>query len=126
MWLFTEKGFVSAVQHRDDSNYLMVRARDRVSLEALADYSQADIKVSPEGDYPYRVTVAKNVFANWVQEQIEILDYPNFKNQVAVTRGKSFASILSGVWSVMLKAEDDESHEARRAYDSGLGFATYR
>ena len=36
MWIFTETGFVSAVQHRENPDYLMVRARDRQSLPAPA------------------------------------------------------------------------------------------
>ena len=35
MWLFTETGFVSAVRHREDPDLLVVRARDRQSLEPI-------------------------------------------------------------------------------------------
>jgi hypothetical protein len=35
MWLFTSKGFVSVVQHLDDKDSLMVRARVKSHLQAL-------------------------------------------------------------------------------------------
>ena len=33
MWIFTSTGFVSAVVHRDDADLIVVRARDRESLQ---------------------------------------------------------------------------------------------
>ena len=36
MWVFTETGFVSAVAHRDNPEILIVRSRDRHSIEPLA------------------------------------------------------------------------------------------
>lgn len=36
MWIFTDTGFVSAVCHYQDWTQLVVRARDRRSLEGLA------------------------------------------------------------------------------------------
>lgn len=126
MWIFTETGFVSAVQHRDDPNLLVVRARDRLSLEPLADFATTEITTNPNADYPYRTIVAKDVFAAWTTDKVEEIEYPNFKNQVAVVRGKTFASNLGRVWSVMLDAEDDEAHDMRRNYDRSFGFNTHR
>jgi hypothetical protein len=123
MWLFTETGFVSAVQHRDNPDLLVVRSRDRISLEPLADNSEAGITTNATSDYPYRVIMHKHDFKSWVDAQIDFLDYPNFKSQVAVTRGKKFAHTLGSVWSVMLNAEDEEAHAMRRGYESSYGFS---
>lgn len=117
MWLFTDTGFVSAVQHRDNPELLVVRARDRLSLEPLAYKLEAPITSNALSDYPYRVIINRADFASWVEQQADEISYGNFKDQVAVTRGKKFASILSGVWSRMLDAEDDEAHELRRNHD---------
>lgn len=122
MWIFTQTGFVSAVQHRDDPDLLVVRARDRLSLEPLAAAATLDITTNATSDYPYRVIVSKDDFAAWTLAQIEDLNYPNFKNQVAVTRGKKFASHLSDVWATMLRAEDAEADELHRRYESSHGF----
>ena len=117
MWLFTETGFVSAVQHREDKDLLVVRARDRISLEPLAEATGTEITTNAYSDYPYRVIVHKADFNTWVSNAIKFLDYPNFKNQVAVTRGKAFAHTLGSVWAKMLDAEDEEAHAMRRKAD---------
>jgi hypothetical protein len=121
MWIFTDTGFLSAVEHRDDKSLLVVRARDRDSLLPLEDMGN-EITRSSISDYPYRVIISKKAFAEWTSFMTENIDYPNFKNQVAVTRGKKFASVLSGVWARMLDAEDAEAHEMRSSYESSLGF----
>ena len=35
MWLMTTRGFYSVVEHRDDADRLLVRARTREDIEAL-------------------------------------------------------------------------------------------
>lgn len=125
MWLFTETGFVSAVQHRDNPDLLVVRARDRQSLEPIEAKCQVEITTNAYSDYPYRVIIHKADFDSWVSDSIKFLDYPNFKNQVAVTRGKKFARTLGSVWATMLDAEDEEAHAMRRQSDRDLGFDSY-
>ena len=118
MWLFTETGFVSAVILPKDPDTLIVRARDRQSLEPLADQAGVEIlttkMLESQGygsDYYYRVLVPRATFTQGVAEQISILDYKNFKDQVAVTRDKNFAHTLGEVWGVMLGVEDAECKE---------------
>ena len=111
MWVFTETGFVSAVQNRDNPDYLVVRARDRQSLQTLADICDVEIKTSQGSDYPYRVFISKADFTSWMNDNIDFLGYDNFKNRVAITRGKEYAHALGSVWSTM---HDVEDYEARR------------
>lgn len=118
MWLFTETGFVSAVQHRTDHDTLVVRARDRQSLTPIAERFGLEINTNQYSDYPYRVFISKNEFNEWVSDSIKFLDYGNFKSQVAVTRGKKFAHTLGSVWATMLDAEDEEAHAMRRQADA--------
>ena len=47
MWLFTETGFVSAVRHFSEKEKLVVRSRDRESLESLASYAKIEIRNTP-------------------------------------------------------------------------------
>ena len=122
MWIFTQTGFVSAVQHRDDPDLLVVRARDRLSLEPLAESTTLNITTNAQADYPYRVILSKDDFAAWTLTQIEDLNYPNFKNQVAVTRGKKFAGHLGEVWATMLRAEDAEADELHSRYENSHGY----
>jgi hypothetical protein len=122
MWIFTESGFVSAVQHRENPDYLMVRARDRQSLETLAEMISAEIKSTPTADYPYRVVAAKEDVKSWMNDNIDFLGYSNFKNQVAITRGKEYAYALGSVWSTMHDVEDEEARSRFNAYEASMGF----
>lgn len=124
MWVFTQTGFVSAVQNRHNPDYLVVRGRDRQSLQELADVCAVEIKFMTGSDYPYRVFVSKEDFRSWMNDQIDFLDYDNFKNQVAITRGKDFAHALGSVWSTMHDVEDEEARKRFRDYEAGLGFSS--
>ena len=109
MWIFTDTGFISAVRKPEYPGVVTVRSRDRLSLEALAAKAQVEIKRSPKGDYPYRVFVGDGPFIEWFLDRGGDLKYSNFKNRVAETRGKEFASALNKVWLAMLAVEDDEA-----------------
>ena len=111
MWLFTETGFVSAVRKADRPDLVTVRSRDRKSLEPLAQTAGVEIWVSPCGDYPYRAFVEPKVFAEWIAAQALAIDYDNFKNQVAKTRGYDFTHALHNVWVAMLATEDATREE---------------
>jgi len=108
MWLFTDTGFVSAVS---DGSDLMVRSRDRESLEALAAVANVEIKKTPKNDYPYRVHVKHEVFAEWVAMMARNIRYGNFKSEVSATRGNAFAHPLMEVWSAMHQVEDAGARE---------------
>ena len=108
MWLFTNAGFVSAVSNGKD---LMVRARDRASLEPISESAQVAIIATPRNDYPYRVTVPQEFFSKWVAHMASGITYKNFKSEVAATRGYEFAHPLMKVWSVMHEVEDSESRK---------------
>ncbi len=109
MWLFTETGFVSAVINTKNPDIVSVRARDKESLAPLAASLGINILRSPQGDYPYRVFVQREQFAQWAFEAVMNIDYRNFKNQVANVRGYEYAHELGRVWSVMLSTEDADS-----------------
>lgn len=108
MWIFTDTGFVSAVRKPWAPDKMTVRARDKESLDGLSKLSGEAISTSMDSDYPHRVVVADEVFKNWLLTTIEEMDYDNFKNRVAITRGKKFATLLGQVWYTMLGAEDLE------------------
>ena len=103
MWLFTNTGFVSAVSNGKD---LMVRARDRESLEPLAESAHTEIISTPQNDYPYRVIVTHEIFSRWAAHMAAGISYKNFKSEVAATRGYDFAHPLVKVWSAMHDVED--------------------
>jgi hypothetical protein len=106
MWLFTNTGFVSAVSNGKD---LMVRSRDRESLEPIAESSNTEIIATPQNDYPYRVIVTHEFFSKWVAHMAAGIAYKNFKSEVAAIRGNKFAHPLMKVWSVMHEVEDQRA-----------------
>ena len=111
MWIFTETGFVSTVRHYDDPNLVVVRARDAQSLEVLAELAETPVEKTPENDYPYRVSVKDETLKFWLSTTVEILDYTNFKNRVAVSRGDTYHRALSDVWTTMHEVEDAEARK---------------
>ena len=113
MWLFTETGFVSAVINTKNPGIVAVRARDKQSLAPVAASFGLDILRSPEGDYPYRVFVQREQFAQWAFDAVMNLGYRNFKARVFETRGYEYAHELGRVWSVMLETEDVDSREGQ-------------
>lgn len=109
MWIFTQTGFVSAVHHYSEPDTMVVRARDRVSLESIARSTDAPIEKTPVSDYPYRVHVKQAAFTQWLIAAVESLDYTNFKDRVGDTRGHEFAHTLMGVWNIMHEVEDADA-----------------
>jgi hypothetical protein len=99
MWVFSKTGFVSAVQHRDKPDTLLVRARIKEDLEPLAEFAGAKIIETEDADYRFRCEVKKKTFSKWLSDQAESIDYTNFKN--AVHDGTARDAAYMRVWSAM-------------------------
>ena len=115
MWIFTTTGFVSAVRNPNDRT-ITVRSRDKASLEPISSRFDAQIKKTPLGDYPYRVEIRQEDFAEWVRDQASSIDYRNFKSEVAIHRGSTFSGALGKVWSTMHDVEDSSARERNENY----------
>lgn len=122
MWIFTETGFISAVAHRDDTRFMMVRARDKQSLEQLALMAQTEIEYTPKADYAWRTVVHKQDLYSFMEAAISDADYDNFKNRVYQTRGSRFVGALHHVWEIMHSVSDLEMSKraAREAFEEQL------
>ena len=101
MWIFTSTGFVSAVVHRDDPDLIVVRARDRESLNSLIKRTGAEVNPWKGSDYAFRIVVPRTEFTAWTAEQAQAIDYTNFKSSAHSRRGGPFADVLHKVWDVM-------------------------
>lgn len=110
MWIFTTTGFISAVRN-PENNTMIVRSRDKASLEPISAKFGVQIKKTPLGDYPYRVEIRQEDFAEWVRDQASSIDYRNFKSEVAIHRGSTFSRALGKVWSTMHDVEDSSARE---------------
>ena len=105
-WIFTTKGFISAVYKH---NAVQVRARDKQSLSDLSAHAQTPIIHTPLADYPYRLVTTNELLASWLSNEAISLDYSNYKSEVEALRGPEFAHPLHKVWSVMHEVEDQEA-----------------
>ncbi len=112
MWIFTDKGFISAVRKNDRPDDVTVRSRDRESLVAVTGDTHDAIHQSPHGDYPYRAFVAPEALSQWVSEAVLGINYSNFKSQVSSTRGYSYSHALHDVWAAMLATEDRDARSS--------------
>ncbi len=107
MWVFTIDGFYSAVQHRDQANALMVRARDREDLRRMQQRAGTDVPIShtPNGDYAYRITLDKGAWVAYLSAASEAIDYGNFKDAVGQRLGHDRAVLYLDVWATMLELQ---------------------
>ncbi len=105
MWVFCKEGFFSAVAHRDKPEYMMVRARFGGDLERLCAKHgiKAEVTVTPEADYRYRMVFAKNVWAELMRREAEAIDYDNFKD--AVHEGTVRDRAYMACWSALSRAQ---------------------
>ena len=118
IWIFTTGEFLSAVAHRDYPGMLMVRARDRRSLEPLRDMFEVDIIKTDAADYPFRVVVAKEDLIQFLTLEVEAIDYDNFKS--AHRRGTVWHDALMDVWTAMHKVSPGRAGTGRRGGRRGV------
>ena len=82
MWLYTNQGHLSVVEDKNDSNKVIVRARNQDALSAFAQYI---IEYTPKGDYKYRVNIEKTEFIEWFTHYTLNMGYGNFKDNLYTT-----------------------------------------
>ncbi len=114
----TTHGFVSAVEHRDDSNLLMIRSRDRESLHSLGNdlnLDQGNVYESLPSDYPFRIIVPKADYAQWCHDRAMGIDYVNFKAEASRHRDSRFMDFLHRVWVAGSSLTDDATRRRNDA-----------
>ncbi len=112
MWIFTSTGFVSVVEHRDDPGRLVVRARDRASLDALVARTGAPVNPWQGSDYAYRIVVDRPVLADWLADEVRAIEYTNYKTSAHEARGGRFEAALHEVWRAMMAFQRAEERDA--------------
>lgn len=81
MWVILNDSFISAVQHFNDENKLMIRARKKEHLTVV--FPDEEVYQDLPSDYPYRVVVSKEKFAKVLADEVERIDYHNFKSSIS-------------------------------------------
>jgi hypothetical protein len=110
MWVFTKHGFLSAVEHRDKPDTLIIRCRVRADLNNMREFyfrKMSKTEFNESADYPYRATISKKDFAKGMTRVIKDLTYDNFKDEVKYEQGAARANIYMRVWSTLIDLEID-------------------
>jgi hypothetical protein len=114
MWLFTEHGFYSAVEHRKRRDRVIVRCRDRDDADRLVEALDGEPNMSGvqesagQSDYAFRVFMNKSTWASYCLGAALDVDYDNFKDMIERRLGRDRADLYMRVWSVMYGLQRDE------------------
>lgn len=112
MWIFSKIGFFSVVEHKDDPDLVMVRARYKEDIDrlhhAIMDFSKVDLPVERtlNADYYFRMTIPKMTWARIMEAVAADIDYTNFKNAVHHMEPGVRAKAYMEVWDAMRRSQD--------------------
>jgi hypothetical protein len=105
VWIFAKAGFLSIVQHRDQPDMLMVRARVKGDIEHF--FPSAKVIRMEDADYLYRTILPRNTVAAVIAKTVDAINYCG-------AHGTSFKSIVDkrrapfylNVWDTMAEMQD--------------------
>jgi len=95
MWVVLNDAFFSIVQNRDDKDQFVVRARFEGDIEKVFD---VDAIVSENSDYRFRAFLPKSVVKEMLNQEVDRIDYDNFKNSVD---DDVRHDVYTGIWAVL-------------------------
>ena len=109
MWLFAKDGFLSIVQHRDQPDVLMVRARVAGDIEHY--FPDVTVIRKDDADYLYRAFIPRVKVADVVRDMVLNIPSGGFKSTIADKRREAY---YLSVWDTMAEMQEElgqgESH----------------
>ena len=96
MWIIMNDSFISVVK-KGPKNKLVVRARRFEDLEKFVKSNR--IFIDDTSDYRFRVYMTAKELSSLISQEIEGINYSNFKDSVKEKERKSF---YEEVWQVLL------------------------
>ena len=99
MWLFTDKGFLSIVQHNQIEDCFQVKSRVAEPLEIL--WPDHEIEEIDWADYRFRITIPKAQVIPVLADQIGSIEYTSFKDQSRDDVG--YFEALVRIWTEMYR-----------------------
>lgn len=118
MWIYTTAGMVSIVAHRDEPELLLVRSRERATLEEL--FPAEQILETERADYPFRVIADRGDLSAAIAIEVESITYPNFKDAVQdPERHRAYFD----VYHVTLQLDSRYKDSVEVEYDDPIGAA---
>lgn len=90
MWIMTKFGFFSVVEHKDNDQLFLVRARRKEHLQDLLDFLKGkgekveDLGIvdRPYSDYSFAILMNKTWFSACMVRVMQDINYHNFKDAV--------------------------------------------
>ncbi|EAO3412054.1 hypothetical protein Q6I89_004403 [Salmonella enterica] len=115
MWFFGSEAFLSVVQHRQNPDILIVRARRPGHIEKM--FPAANVVTIDGRDYQFRAELPREVVAIRMQQYVMEMTATNFKDSV---KDKIYHDACFGVWNCMeriqpLRAYSLYSNKGKRA-----------
>ena len=110
MWIFTNKGFISVVQNRNNANEFQVRARSKKHLQTL--FKGREILTLTPADYKYRVNISKKDFRAFADDYINNLKYDDFKSSI---KDNEYHDLCLDVWDRCRSFQNGKYKETRSA-----------
>lgn len=101
MWIMLNKSFLSVVADRDDKDNLLVRARLAGHIESV--FPEAKIFSRVGSDYLYRAILPRSEVAAVIANNIENINYDNFKNSV---KNKVLHDAFIDIWGIMYRLQE--------------------
>ena len=96
MWVFLPDSFISLVENSEDRSTLLVRTRVRGHIEQ--NFPTVTVFQKKDADYQFRSVVPRNVVADMMVDQVNSINYGNFKNSV---HNDELHMAYQKVWSLM-------------------------
>ena len=110
MWLQTTDGFFSVVEHRDNDELVLIRARTREDLENLTRYDaegfdDEHIIEDLAADYQWRLIAPRAAWLEVLTKLTNEIDYDNFKDAVKKKQGPERASLYMNIWTILRRLQ---------------------
>lgn len=112
MWVFSTRGFYSAVEKYEDRREQMVTVRARVKadlerlLPLLPEDQRKPYRKRGYSDYPWRIRCKREDWALAVARMAMEVDYVNFKDKVRMVLGLKREHVYHNIWSDLLDLEE--------------------
>ena len=100
MWLCLNRGFISVVADRGNTDRFLVRARIEGHIQAI--FPEATVFADESADYLYRAYIDRKEVALQVGNEILGIDYDNFKASVD---DRELHDAYMAFWRVMHKLQ---------------------
>lgn len=112
MWVICRSGFYSVVAYdpkrwpkeaaevgaKEFGDHVLVRGRVAEDIAILCETVGTEFREDPTADYRYRTIVPKELWAQFVAQEAEDIDYTNFKNTV---KDRNRHNVYMAVWGVL-------------------------